>query len=212
MNCEQAENLFDAYLNGELSQSLRTELAAHRMQCPQCRHELALMEVTGHVIAAGADEHPSLDDEFTDRLLSCIDRPGRASAPAWHRRLWVGGSVFAAAAALVITFTLLLNRPERHVLGERAVNPSPPAPQSAGSVDESIDLATHSLVQQVENTWTTRADGARWLLDSGQLMILQVLHQFGVDEAAKPAAFEPLPDSFDELAPSPSADDDIEDL
>ena len=78
MNCEQAKNLFDAYLDGELSPSLETEFGAHRISCGHCRHRLALMEVAGHVIRADSGGDVELPDDFTERLLACIDRPRRA--------------------------------------------------------------------------------------------------------------------------------------
>ncbi|RME38576.1 MAG: anti-sigma factor, partial [Planctomycetota bacterium] len=52
MRCEDARQLFDAYLDGELSASLRTELKAHCVHCPACRHELAVMELACHLVAS----------------------------------------------------------------------------------------------------------------------------------------------------------------
>ncbi len=71
MNCEQARNLFDAFLDQSLSGSLATEFGAHRLACNQCRRELALLEVAGHVIAADS-EAPLIGDEFTDRPRSAL--------------------------------------------------------------------------------------------------------------------------------------------
>lgn len=214
MNCEQASNLFDAHLDGELSRSLETELAAHRLRCPQCRHELAVMEVAGHVIAASDDGSSGLDDAFTDRLLACVDAPVGAPGWGWQRALWLGGSSLAAAAAIAIVVTAIFSGPTPRVAGERVTNPSPAIQSNTMTInDPAFDAPTDSLVRQVESTWLSRADSAQSLLDSGQIILMGILDQFGAEPTSPVATgFEPLPDSFDELAPSVSSADDIEDL
>ncbi len=214
MNCDQAKNLFDAYLDGELSGPLETELAAHRLHCASCRHELALMEVAGHVISADADPSHRLDDGFTDRLLACIETGPDGSVHSANRRWWIGGSALAAAAAIVIVCTMWLYNPGGRVAGERAFNPALPAEKSSVQIDEAdLSQAADSIVRQVESTWTERADGAQSLIEFGQMTIMQTLDRLGIDEPAEPAeGFEPLPDSFDELAPKDTTNDDIEDL
>lgn len=203
MKCEQARNLFDAYLDGELSPSLETELGAHRLHCAECRHQLALMEVVGHVVAADGSGEPVLDDGFTDRLLACLDQGRSRSARPWFRRLRISLPILAAAAAIALVFTIQFRRPEPLVLGEKHVNRVAPA---------ELDAAADSLVRQVESTWTRRIDNAHNLIEFGEMTIMQVLDRLGIDEAVEPAEpFEILPDSFDELAPK-VADDDIEDL
>ncbi len=84
MNCEQAANLFDAHLDGVLSQSLETELAAHRVKCAMCRQDLALLEVAGHVIASDGAVDDQLEEDFTDRLLACIDGARQQKDTASH--------------------------------------------------------------------------------------------------------------------------------
>lgn len=98
MDCRQARQLFDAYLDGELSPTLATELGAHRVHCAACRRELALLEVTGHIIASDRDE-VLVEDDFTDRLLACMPAPRRHWLWQARRRLYV--AVPLAAAAVV---------------------------------------------------------------------------------------------------------------
>lgn len=100
MDCNRAEQLFDAYLDGELSEPLISELEAHRLYCPQCRHELALLEVSRHMIVT--DEAPSsLSDDFTDRLMAIVQTPGMR--PRWTmRRIVAFGAPLAAAAVIMI--------------------------------------------------------------------------------------------------------------
>ena len=209
MNCEQARNLFDAYLDKGMSPSLETEFGAHRLQCAQCRHELALMEVAGHVISADGRAEDTLDPEFTQRLLACVDS-SRPAGLGRRRAMWIGGSVLAAAASLLIVFTLFFSGPEARVAGKRVVNPTPPEYfEDEPVVDSDLDLAADSLVKQVESTWTTRKDSADSIIHFGEMTIMQILDRLGIDNAVEPAEpFEPLPESFDELAPG----DDIEDL
>ncbi len=212
MNCQQAGNLFDAYLDGELSASLETELAAHRLQCAACRQELALLEVAGHVIAVDSDSETPLDEAFTERLLACIEPAAANAARIWYRRWWISG-VTLAAAALAIACTVWLTRPAGRVAGARFENPQLLVDRPAESEQADFQQAADSLVQQVDSTWSSRADSAQSLLDFGQMTILQILDEFSIDQTEEPEEqFQPLPASFDELAPPPATESDIEDL
>ena len=98
MRCADARQLFDAFLNRELSPSMATELQAHRVKCADCRRELALLEVSGHVLRADRDP-VTVDDSFTDRLIACMDEP----RSRWPMRLrWTAyvGAPLAAAAVV----------------------------------------------------------------------------------------------------------------
>jgi hypothetical protein len=120
MNCEQAQNLFDAYLDGELHGPLATEFAAHRLRCPTCRRELALLEVAGHVISSDT-KSPLLSAEFTDRLLACAAQ--RPRQKTWRRRLLVIGGPLAAAACVALVVAIWSEQPKRapQVLPKRQV-------------------------------------------------------------------------------------------
>lgn len=214
MDCTQAKNLFDAYLDGELSSSLETELAAHRLLCGDCRHALALMEVAGHVIASDTSGNNELSADFTQRLLACVESQPGGSPWAWMGRRRIAAGGLAMAAMLTVVLFIWSSKPSRHVAGVIVKNPA--MSQTVAS-DASTDPASHpdlgmaanSLVQQVESTWSVRLDSAHSLLDFGQLTILQILEQFGTDDSSggKSGEFESLPDSFDELAPANAADD-----
>jgi len=214
MNCEQANNLFDAYLDGELSPSLETELGAHRLNCPQCRHRLALMEVAGHVIGAESRGDVALPEDFTERLLACIDDPQKASKRSWKRPMWVGGSLLAAAACLALVFDSGLFGPGRRVAGIRAVGPTSTGEPDAGAAsDPAFEEAFESAVEQLESTWSTRAESTYQIIELGDMMIMRVLDRFGVDEAIGPAEpYDVMPASFDELAPPVPTEDGVEDL
>jgi len=101
MNCVEAEQLFDAYLDNELSGSLRLEFDAHRLRCPQCQRKLALLEACEQVLAA--ERTPALSDDFTDRVMARILERQNAPATRVSRRLYIGAaSGIGIAAALTM--------------------------------------------------------------------------------------------------------------
>ncbi len=104
MNCEQSQNLFDAYLDNSLTGTLATEFGAHQLACSHCRRDLALLEVAGHVVASD-NEAPLLDDEFTSRLVECAT-DGPAKRPLkFSRALWVGlPAAMAACLTMIVWF------------------------------------------------------------------------------------------------------------
>ncbi|HUU84030.1 MAG TPA: zf-HC2 domain-containing protein [Phycisphaerae bacterium] len=210
MNCEQARNLFDAYLDGELSSALATELGAHRLKCPSCRQELALMEVAGHVVGAGADE-PGLDDDFTDRLLACIEPTVTAPRRKRYRLIRLGGAL--AAAACLTLFVAYLTRPEEQVAGRReasdatpleTVTPEPPAPESPGTELEDA----RATWQQIEDTVRNTQQSSDSLLRFGQMTLLEMFDTLRL-EALRDAGTQGAP-PLDEAAGDDA--DDIEDI
>lgn len=96
MRCEEAQQLFHSYLDGELALTLQTELAAHRVQCSECRRALALLEVSGHVIRSQPDT-ACVQEDFSDRLLACMTSPRRRWLNRARWALYVGGPTAAAA-------------------------------------------------------------------------------------------------------------------
>lgn len=227
MNCEQAHNLFDAYLDGELSPALETELHAHRLGCVSCRQELALMEVAGHVISS-TDGEIQLTGGFTDRLLACIEpqviRPGRM-------RVWVlraAGSL--AAAACLVMLVGHFSKPEPVVLGDRTegaggvvVDPTADevatvgigklnlqAPLAkAGLPAVGLNDAAEALRLTVEETLRGTQESSRSLVHFGQATLLQMI------DALQLEALRDADTQFDEGADPPVAadyGDDIEQL
>jgi anti-sigma factor RsiW len=142
MHCEQAKTLIDAYLDGDLAPTLANELSAHCMQCPDCRQMLALSEVAGHLVSADSDS-VALDDEFTDRLMACIELPGNSrKARLW--RITRIGVPFAAAAVLVFALFGAFD-PAKRVAGEKefappveatSIQPEPSAVPDAATADD----------------------------------------------------------------------------
>lgn len=101
MNCAEAENLFDACLDGELSGSLRLEFDTHRLRCRRCQQTLAMMEAVGHVISA-APRQPELSYDFTANVVANIEsRPPLLRRLRSRRVAVVAGVILQAAAVLV---------------------------------------------------------------------------------------------------------------
>ncbi len=179
MNCEQARNFFDAHINGELSSALETELAAHRVSCSQCRHELALLEVAGHVIATGREDGVELAPDFTDRLLACVEMPQKRtlSMPRRPDRRWImGGGMLALAASVVLVFTVWFADPGVRIAGVKV-------DKRTAVEDADIEVATDSMVRQVETNIRTNADGAQLLMRMGQMSVQQLLDRLHSGES-----------------------------
>ncbi|MFN0137332.1 MAG: anti-sigma factor family protein [Phycisphaerae bacterium] len=106
MNCVEAEQLYDAYLDGELGGSLRLEFDAHRLRCPLCQQKLAMLEACEQIIA-GDRRTPALSDDFTDRVMAQIAGTRVTPQPLSMRRLYVGiGGGLSVAAAVALVFML----------------------------------------------------------------------------------------------------------
>jgi hypothetical protein len=163
MRCEEARQLFDAYLNGELSTRMATELHAHRVKCGSCRRELALLEVSGHVLRVDR-EAVGLDADFTDRLMACMETP----KSRWPRRLrWAAyvGAPLAAAAVVAMAFLGVFDAsgrgqvagvsiPVEDVLGEPPVpavlGDPPPAADEVKPAQSSFDEWFRRMQSDVE--------------------------------------------------------------
>lgn len=104
MNCEQFEQWIDRYLDGELAGTFLAEFEAHVVECPQCGHLLAMMNMAGEVIASPADDEPVLGADFTKRVVGRITS---VQIRRWSRVVRVSGAVAAAAVVLVVTSLLV---------------------------------------------------------------------------------------------------------
>jgi hypothetical protein len=129
MQCEQARQLFDAYLDGELSPPLAMELGAHRIHCPECRRALALLEVSGHIIASDRDP-VDLSSGFSNRLLACMEPPGGRWKQRLRRVMYIGGPL-AAAAVVALAFLGVFDRDQGKWAGKEDVWPG----------DQQVDVA-----------------------------------------------------------------------
>ena len=193
MNCEQVQNLFDAYLDGELSGPLAAEFGAHKLNCPSCRRELALLEVAGDVIAADVDA-PPLGEEFTERLLACTSEVSRP----WYRprrwMLYLGPSLAAAACLAMMFFPLTgalapKEQSDAPVHGVAGVQAAPASPEE---MLEMIERArkhhpSDPRLREMEDLFRAMIegtiDGANLLEKYGKETIMEILESIPIDVA-----------------------------
>jgi len=207
MQCHQARQLFDAYLDGELSPSLATELGAHRLSCSDCRQALALLEVSGHILRSDRDPVQAPDD-FTDRLLACVD-----PAPVWRKRvfstLYIGGPL-AAAAVIALAFIGAFDRNgPSQVAGVKEIAPAtmvqaaqPPPKATAASTVESVDPAEQALTEFFDKTQQRVNDQGQSVQKVFDLTILQMLDI--LEEAKDRSQARPTPwNGIDAASPNP---------
>jgi hypothetical protein len=219
LSCHQVRPLFDAYLNGELSTELATELAAHRLKCAGCRHELALLELAGSVIRCDLED-PTPPADFTERLMACIHEP--VSVPFYRRRrvVAIAGSALAAAACALIAVTWWPQSQKAVVAGARA--------SSEIVDDDSAESGTRSLnaarlgdaTASFQERFRQKAVGTRHAMSSleeaGKRTILEIVNAIQVDRRSADDAgrlqqpLEELLESADEVAAG--AEEEIEDL
>lgn len=138
MNCHEAEQLFDAYFDGELSESLRLEFDAHRLSCPLCEQKLAILEACAHTISSDQDA-PAVSDDFTERVMAQV-RQTPVPIARLRRRRWVTAAVLANVAAAV-AFLLWLAVPQQRP-GSTNVAAADRPPGAVPSLDEALQDPT----------------------------------------------------------------------
>lgn len=217
MRCEQARQLFDAYLDGELSASLATELGAHRLRCAECRQALALLEVSGHIVRT--DQEPvQLERNFTERLLGCMDQRSLPWLTRWRREMYIAGTL-AAAAVIALAFLGAFDNREAKVAGVKKVmieRPGESAPTDrpavgelaptgeAGAPDGSQETLEAWIDRARDNIAIKRESGAslRWLLDEKATQWSHMLQ----DAGAEPVPQGAVPDADGNDAPTEPED------
>jgi hypothetical protein len=131
ISCQHARQLFDRYLDDELSPSLQTEVHAHRLNCTACQNELAMLEACGDVVRLDRSE-PLLSASFTDRVL-LARRSQRVVRPRrWGRLIATVAAPLAAAASLAFTVSVIM----------------PPARTARPPVIDSFVVAAPEKIQQ----------------------------------------------------------------
>lgn len=188
MNCEQARQLFDAYLDGDLSPSMTAELGAHRVRCGECRRALALMQVSGHILSSNKDSS-ELPAVFTDRLIACMDAPQSSLMSRAKRFVYIGVPL-AAAAVIALAFLGFFNNKETHVAGardeltigfdafeEEFPLPAEGAAQQSGPVSNTsaTERQLDEWVQQMQENIEEKRQSGESLHQAFDLTILQLL-------------------------------------
>ncbi len=220
MRCEEARKLFDAYLDGELSPSLATELGAHRVHCAACRRSLALLEVSGHIISS--DREPvTVPEDFSERLLACVD-VRENSWPAKVRPILYFVGPLAAAAVIAMAFLGFFDRGRdsrvagvkvepAHVEGGVS-RPNVPSAYDREAAERAIDL----WIGQMQSNKAAKAGAAESAPKPPDLTILQILEMLkDANEGATELHHFPGADLNEPFGPPdehPADEEDIEDL
>lgn len=162
MHCGQARQLFDAYLDGELSSSMATELDAHRLKCADCRRALALLEVSEHVLTSTKDP-VRVRRDFTDRLVACIEDRRSPFSIRLRRGLYVGAPL-AAAAVIALAFLGAFDRSRAGEFAGVTVDAAdvellmaPPVPADGRNGPlPTIPAASSEWARRISDSWDLR--------------------------------------------------------
>jgi len=171
LTCEEAEGLFSAFWEDDLSESDKERLQAHLEKCPQCTEGFSRFKESLEALKAYAA--PQAPPDFLDGII-----PPRMTRPSpWPLRLaWA-----TTAAAMIVAVLVWLNRPEprtlhipvdRYVLQEKIVEKEVPVP-----IPVEVEVPVHMPVS------VALAQGGLELLRNGEVQTLapgeRVLFQEG---------------------------------
>jgi hypothetical protein len=224
MNCQQAQRLFDAYLDGELSPALATELGAHRVQCAECRRALALLEVSGHIIAS--DRDPGLPHGgLADRLAACMDERPIPRALRLRRAVYIAGPLAAAAVIALAFLGFFDHQPAPIIAGKKIEKPrehavsaeTPPISDAAQHVPSVDERLLRDWIERTRRNVAAKRESGETLQQAfdqtiGQLLdVLEKARDESSDADHYPAADTGTPRGPD--TPAPAGDhEEVEDL
>jgi anti-sigma factor RsiW len=103
MNCDEAEFLLEAYVDGELEPGQRLELERHLISCPSCKALLRDRQQFRSFFTANAPVYTA-PPELKTRVLTAVRREQTKQARTTSWRPW-----FYAAAAVVLGLGLALS-------------------------------------------------------------------------------------------------------
>jgi hypothetical protein len=205
MNCSECEQLFDAYLDGQLAGSLRLEFDAHRLRCRHCQQTLAMLEAVGHVIASDS-QVPELSDDFTARVMKQTRHTPRIVRFPTRRVAIVGAALAQAAAVLLIAVywnhaAAPVPPLDTHIVADA----QDPTPQLTPAQEGLRDLIIEGVEDRI---WEMHAAGRQFTNQVTQLArYLDIsLPEDIARESSKMAQVNPWQGFWDGLAPAPELD------
>ncbi len=105
MNCREARNLLNAYVDGELDSSGSVSVETHIQRCDSCLAEADNMRAVASAVRNGG-----LRFAAPHRLKRNVDAAVRAANPATKRSFFRWQWAAAAALLLVVTWTVMMQR------------------------------------------------------------------------------------------------------
>lgn len=208
MKCSEFERLVDAYLDGELSSSLRLEFDAHRLHCRRCQLLMVMMEAVETVVASDNHE-PRLSDDFTERVMAGVKRSRPASLRLRPTRVAVAvAALLQAAAVLYLAVSLPGHGPAP---GPTSVVEMPAAGLSAERASGGEVLARFAEAdsrfarrEALYDEIIRRIEAARANLASDLTQLARYASGFSVPEdVARASASNPLSWLLEALVPRP---------
>ena len=130
MNCKTTENYLSAYIDGELEETMRQNVAAHISECPRCQAKADELKAAAKQLSKAPKVSAPAD--FTKRLYDRLEQP-----PLWERLLNRLFKPFhikiplelatAAALGVLVVFVMLPAVQEQSVVtdGQMAKAPRP---------------------------------------------------------------------------------------
>jgi hypothetical protein len=104
MKAEHVANLLDDYLDASLAPAEVHEVESHLDRCPQCRVELRELQSLRRLLAR--IPAPSPGPGVLERMLTTAVRDPAPPVRLWHRPVWYGAGLAAAAVLLTVGFVL----------------------------------------------------------------------------------------------------------
>lgn len=110
MDCKQTKRILDAYAAGELPEADANAVAVHLEGCADCAEQARQFESVRKALLAEGREGFAADPRFfrsLSRRIDGIDRQKRVISPQPVRWHLVAGVAAAAAAVLILSFSVL---------------------------------------------------------------------------------------------------------
>jgi anti-sigma factor RsiW len=151
LTCEQISGELIAFLDGELGESERRQIATHVSTCLVCRRELDRLTTVQRWVADLPDIEPSA--EFAEQFWDRMDAEPTGARPKLRslRSLWWALPALAAAAVLAVSFQFMSRLPSA------PTRPATPAERVVQALPAQADRPTAATVAAE----ATLKDGSR---------------------------------------------------
>ncbi len=136
MNCQDIQNRFNSYVDGQLSGSERNQVEAHLKECRLCKAALAEIDSLAAVLLQA--DNPPAPSNLTDKIMAAAqDRFVQEPSTFWNPVAWLrlASVPMQAAAAGVLVVGLSLG----FTLG-KSIAESPEPQATAGSQADPLEI------------------------------------------------------------------------
>lgn len=134
MQCLQAQQMLDEYLDGDLPALQKEKLAQHFLACKSCNQHWLLAQRLQHQLQSMPYPPPHAD--FAERVIHAVTAPAQAQR---QRRGFALGFASAIAATLVVWLVVASQHTEQTAAGNSVINI-----ELAAAETKKIDLVFNS--------------------------------------------------------------------